>query len=149
MKIGLGADHGGFKLKQHIINFLKNKRYEIVDYGTDSPESCDYPDFGFKVAKAVSKGTCDKGILICKSGLGMSIVANKIYKVRAALCRDMETVISSRKHNDANILVLAANFTDNKSAEKWIDKWLSTEFEGGRHARRIKKITQAKKNISM
>lgn len=140
MKIAVGADHGGVGLKATLIHKLRKFGYEVKDFGTDSKKSCDYPDFGFKVARAVGRGEYHRGILICKTGLGMTMVGNKIPGTRAALCKDEESVISSRKHNNANILVFGANFIDKETAWKWTKKWLSIEFEGGRHARRINKI---------
>lgn len=145
MKIALGSDHGGVNLKSNLIEKLKKAGHEVKDFGAYSKESCDYPDFGFKVAKVVGRREFDRGILICKSGLGMSIVGNKVPGTRAALCKDKTSVISSRKHNDANILVLGANFIDRKTAWRWTKKWLSTEFEGGRHGRRVNKIKEQEK----
>jgi len=147
MKIASGADHGGFRLKSYLVTQLEKAGLEVEDFGTYSSDSCDYPVFGYKVAKAVSAGDFDRGILICKSGLGMSIVANKIPGIRATLCRDIESVISSRKHNDANILVLAANFTDEGEAWEWVTEWLNTDFEGGRHFHRVNKIREIEEEI--
>jgi ribose 5-phosphate isomerase B len=139
-KITIGSDHGGFLLKAKIVKFLKTKKYSVRDFGTFSEESMDYPDTAFKVAQSISNKTAARGILICKTGIGNCIVANKLKGVRAALCRDVETARLSRAHNDANILVLGALFVDEKLAKKICAVWLKTPFEGGRHSRRIKKI---------
>lgn len=136
MKIVIGSDHAGFDLKEA----LKGAFPGMTDIGTDSGESVDYPDFGARVARAVSSGEYERGILICGSGVGMSIVANKVHGIRAALCTDRETARLSRMHNDANILVLAGRRTDLKEAVAIVTVWLETPFEGGRHTRRLDKI---------
>ena len=136
MKIIIGSDHAGFDLKEA----LKTAFRGMTDIGTDSTDSVDYPDFGARVARAVSSGEFDRGILICGSGVGMSIVANKFPGIRAALCTDTETARLSRMHNDANILVLAGRRTDLKEAVAIVTVWLETPFEGGRHTRRLDKI---------
>ena len=136
MKIIIGSDHAGFDLKEA----LKGAIGGMTDIGTDSGESVDYPDFGVRVARAVSSGEYERGILICGSGVGMSIVANKIPGIRGALCTDVNTARLSRMHNDANILVLAGRRTDLKEAVAIVTVWLETPFEGGRHARRLDKI---------
>ncbi len=136
MKIIIGSDHAGFDLKEA----LKGAIGGMTDIGTDSGESVDYPDFGVRVARAVSSGEYERGILICGSGVGMSIVANKVPGIRAALCTDVDTARLSRMHNDANILVLAGRRTDLKEAVAIVTVWLETPFEGGRHARRLDKI---------
>jgi len=138
LKIALASDHAGFELKEAIKEFLTE--HELTDFGTHSTESMDYPDTGFKAAEAVSKGECERGILICGSGLGMSIVANKVRGIRAALCNSDELARLSRQHNDANILVLQGRFISHKLAKKIIKVWFSTEFDGGRHIQRIEKI---------
>ncbi len=143
MKIALATDHAGFQLKEAIKDFLTE--YEIIDFGTHSTESIDYPDTGFKAAEAVAKGECEKGILICGSGLGMCIVANKVKGIRAALCNSVELARLSRQHNDANILVLQGRFISYNLAKKIIKAWFSTEFDGGRHQRRIDKISKHEK----
>jgi ribose 5-phosphate isomerase B len=144
MKIALGADHGGYTLKGHLDKFLTSQGFETVDYGTHSSEPCDYPLFAYKVAKAISDKKADKGILICKSGNGMAIVANKVPNVRAAICFDKDVATLSRQHNDANILVLGSEhlFDD---PELIVKSWLSAGFEGGRHERRVKQIAQVEK----
>ena len=138
MKIVLASDHAGFELKEHIKSYLSN--YDILDYGTNSEDSMDYPDTGFKASEAVSKGDCEKGILVCGSGIGMSIVANKVPGIRAALCQTKEFAELSRKHNDSNILVLSGRFISRYLALGIIDVWLNTDFENGRHQTRIDKI---------
>jgi len=136
LKIIIGSDHAGFDLKEA----LKESFDGMVDVGTYNEDSVDYPDFAAKVARAVSSGEFDRGILICGSGVGMSIVANKFPGVRAALCTDIDTARMSRMHNDANILVLAGRRTDVKTAVAIVKVWLDTPFEGGRHKRRLDKI---------
>jgi len=140
MKISIGSDHGGFELKEFIKKYLIEKGYEIEDEGCFSRESVDYPDYGKKVAKKVSVGEVPIGILSCKSGIGMSIVANRFKNVRAALCNNEESAYMSRAHNNANILVLGAQYITFDQASKILATWLSTEFEGGRHLRRITEI---------
>ena len=140
MKIALASDHAGFELKEAIKDFLIE--YDVTDFGTHSTESMDYPDTGFIAAEAVAAGTFDRGILICGSGIGMSIVANKVKGIRAALCNSVELARLSRQHNNANILVLQGRLISPKMAEDILEVWLSTEFEGGRHKRRIDKIRE-------
>lgn len=140
MKIIIGSDHAGYKLKEAVVQFLKEMHTEVEDIGTDSESPVDYPDYGYRVAESVSDGSYEKGILVCGSGIGMSIVANKVPGIRAALCMTPEQAEFSKSHNDANILVLAGRFTDEQTAREVVQRWLNTEFEGGRHARRIKKI---------
>ena len=138
MKIAIASDHAGFELKEKIKEFLT--KHEIVDFGPDNLDSIDYPDTGFEAAEAVSNGICERGILICGSGLGMSIVANKVAGVRAALCQTKQFAELSRMHNDSNILVLSGRFISMHLAKEIIDVWFNTEFEGGRHQKRIDKI---------
>jgi len=144
MKIAIGADHGGFKLKNTLVKFLKAKRHSVKDFGAFSEEACDYPLIGYEVAKAVSSGKASKGIVICKTGIGMSMVANKVNGVRAALCDRVDIARSSREHNDANVLVLAANTVSHSTAKKITSVWLSTRTLGGRHRRRVKQINKIK-----
>mgnify|MGYP001599377492 CR=1 FL=1 len=146
MKIALGADHGGFTLKGHLGRFLSSQGHETMDFGTTSSEPCDYPKFAYKVAKSVSEKKADAGILICKSGNGMAMVANKLPNVRAAICFDKDVAALSRQHNDANILVLGSEhlFDD---PELIVKSWLSALFEGGRHLRRVKQIFEVEKKI--
>ena len=137
MKIAIGADHGGFELKEKIVDYLKSKGIEFKDFGTFSKDSCDYPKIGKDVASEVANGNFNRGILVCGSGIGMSIVANRFKKVRAALCWDMTTAEFSRTHNDANLLCLGQRVVDNQLALEMVDLWLNTEFEGGRHKLRV------------
>lgn len=144
MKVAIGADHGGFNLKGQVAKFLTNEGYTVTDFGTKSAESCDYPVFAYKVAKAVSAKKADLGILICKSGNGMAIVANKLPNVRAAICFDKQVAELSRQHNDANILVLGSEHLFDEP-ERIVRAWLEAKFEGGRHERRVKQITAIEK----
>ena len=139
-KIAVGSDHGGYELKMKTIEFLRSEGYEIMDFGTHSKESCDYPLIGFEVAKAVIEGRAERGVLICKTGIGMTIIANKLRGIRAAACYDKTIAKSSREHNDCNILVLAANYTDFKKAKDILKIWFESVPLGERHARRVKQI---------
>lgn len=139
--IAVGADHRGFALKKRLIQFLKRKRFAVMDCGTDSEESCDYPDFVLKAARAVPRRKAWRAIAICHSGIGSAIAANKVKGVRAALVQNVEQARLSRAHNDSNVLVLGAGFVKGGQARKIVETWLKTPFEGGRHARRIAKIT--------
>ncbi len=141
MKIALGADHAGFELKQKVREHLQNLGYEVLDEGTVSSESVDYPDFAKKVAEDVVGKRADLGILVCGSGVGMSIAANKVPGVRAANVSSEYEAQYSREHNDANVLALGARILDDAKAITLIDKWLSTPFAGGRHQRRVDKIS--------
>ncbi len=147
MKIVIGCDHAGVELKNAVESLLKSLGYEVDDVGTMSEESVDYPDFATKVADAVSTRKDDRGIAICGTGIGMSIVANKYPGVRAALCHDSFTARMSRLHNDANILVLGGRVTGRDVALEIVKQWLATPFEGGRHERRIGKITDIEKKV--
>ena len=142
MKVAVGADHAGFELKEKVKRYLQQKGIEIEDFGTDSTESVDYPDYAIRVAEEVSQNKVDWGVLVCKSGIGMSIVANKVAGVRAALCHSVEDTKLARGHNDANILALSGAFTSEEEAKKIVDTWISTQFEGGRHKRRVDKISK-------
>ena len=146
MKIAVGSDHAGLELKEYLKGILIRENYEVTDYGTDSPQSVDYPDYGFKVAKDVADGKADRGILVCGTGMGMSIVANKVKGIRAALAYDTYTAVQSRKHLDANILVLGERVTGKGLAEEIMKAWLSADFEGGRHSGRIAKIEKFENN---
>lgn len=141
MTVYIGSDHGGVELKNAIVDKLAAQGVEVCNVGTDDSESCDYPDFGFQVAKAVANGNADRGIVICKTGVGMSIVANKVKGVRCALCLNTDMARLCREHNNANCLALGAGNTDTKTALDMVDVFLSTEFAGGRHANRVGKIT--------
>ncbi|WP_047246894.1 ribose 5-phosphate isomerase B [Maribacter thermophilus] len=140
MKIAIGNDHAGTEYKLAIIGLLKSKNIEIVNYGTDGTDSVDYPDFVHPVAQDVEDGKVDYGIIICGSGNGASMTANKHQKVRAALCWTKEIVALAREHNDANILSLPARYISLPQALDMVDTFLNTDFEGGRHERRIEKI---------
>lgn len=141
MTIAIGCDHAGVELKNELVTLLKEMGMEYRDFGTDSPVSVDYPDFGERVSLAVSKGEVDRGILICGTGIGMSIVANKFSGVRAALCSEPFSAKMSRLHNDANVLVIGGRVTGNILAKEIAKVWLETPFESGRHLDRLKKIS--------
>jgi ribose 5-phosphate isomerase B len=141
MRIAIGSDHAGLELKTEILSLLKDLGHEYVDYGTDTPASVDYPDYGEKVSCDVAKAKVDRGILICGTGIGMSIVANKFPFVRAALCNDLFSARMSRLHNDANILIMGGRIVGKDLAKEIVRTWIETPFEGGRHQDRLKKIT--------
>ena len=140
MRAAIGCDHAGIGLKNEILPILEELAIEWKNFGTDSEESVDYPDFGERVAEEISKGNFDRGILICGTGIGMSIVANKFPGIRAALCNDAYSAKMSRLHNDANVLILPGRVIDNEVAKIIVKIWFSTPFEGGRHQRRLDKI---------
>jgi ribose 5-phosphate isomerase B len=140
MRVAIGSDHGGFVLKKQLVLFLRRKGFVVDDLGTHSADSMDYPDTAAAVARRVARGEAQRGVLVCKSGIGNSIVANKFRGVRAALCYNLKSAKLSRLHNDANILVLGAMFVTADRARRMLEAWLSTEFEGGRHQRRLDKI---------
>jgi ribose 5-phosphate isomerase B len=141
MTIAIGCDHAGVELKKEIISLLHDLHIECADYGTNGTESVDYPDFGEKVSEAVSSGKIEKGILICGTGIGMSIVANKFPGVRASLCNGIFTARMSRLHNDANVLVLGGRVIGKDLAKEIVRTWVNTPFEGERHAKRLNKIS--------
>lgn len=145
MKIALGSDHAGLPLKLEIIKHLEEKGYEIKDFGTYTKESCDYPDFGSKVAEEVVKGDYRFGIIICGTGIGISIAANKVPGARAALCSDTFSAHACREHNDANILALGQRVIGVGLALDIVDTFLNSAFQGGRHAKRVNKITEIEK----
>ena len=140
MRIVIGSDHAGFELKEHIKQFLENKNIEIKDVGAYTPDRVDYPDIAVKVARAVSTKDCDKGIIICGTGIGVSIAANKIKGIRAALCLDAYCAQMAREHNDANIVTLGARVIGNGQAEMIVETFLNTAFAEGRHTDRVEKI---------
>ena len=142
MKIAIGSDHRGYESKTRIVSILNQLRHEVHDVGPHSRDSVDYPDFAFEVARAVSEGRADRGILICATGIGMCIAANKVHTVRAAPCHDCITAEMSRRHNDANVLCLSADLLGEELVDRMVRIWLETPFEGGRHARRVEKITR-------
>ncbi len=148
MRIAIGCDHAGFGLKEEILGLLRGLDVEYVDCGTNGTESVDYPDFGLKVSELVSSGEIEKGILICGTGLGMSMVANKFPNVRAALCNDLFSAKMSRLHNDANILVMGGRVIGKDLAAEIVKVWLSTPFEGQRHLKRLIKIKDIEEKLS-
>jgi ribose 5-phosphate isomerase B len=139
--IALGADHAGFELKEALKGWLIDQGYQVLDYGTHSTESVDYPDYAAQVAEAVAVQKVERGVLICGTGLGMAIAANKVAGVRAALCSDLYTARMSREHNDANVLTLGGRLMGPEMAQDILQMWLTTAFAGGRHRRRVDKIT--------
>lgn len=142
MKIAIASDHRGFVIKGKLLAMIADLGHEAIDMGTDSSESVDYPDFAVKVSQSVSTRAVERGILICGTGMGMCIVANKFPGVRAASCHDDLTAEMSRRHNDANVLCLSADLLGDRLVNRMVEIWLKTEFEGGRHARRVEKITK-------
>lgn len=147
MKIAVGSDHRGFQIKARILAKIGEMGHEALDFGPINPENTDYPEVGARVASAVSHHEIDRGILICGTGIGMCIVANKFPGVRAASCHDDLTAEMSRRHNDANILCLSADLLGERLVAHMVELWLTTEFEGGRHARRLEKITQFEQEL--
>ena len=145
MKIAVACDHGGLNLKNKIKDYLQSSGYEIIDFGTDSTKSCDYPDFALPAAEAVASGECERGIIVCTTGIGVSMVANKVPGVRCALCQDTFCAELTRRHNDANVLAMGEKAVDGSVAVEIVDIFLKTEFEGGRHQRRVDKITAVEK----
>lgn len=147
MKIAIGADHAGFELKEIISNMLKEMGHEVIDMGTGSSCSVDYPDYAEAVATAVSDSLVERGILICGTGIGMCIVANKFRNVRAALCNDLFTAKMSRFHNDANILCIGGRVVGKDLAKEIVNVWINTSFEGGRHLKRLEKINIIERKV--
>ena len=145
MTVALGADHGGYDLKGRLASHLSEAGYQVIDCGTNSTESVDYPDFAFAVAEKVSLGYAWRGIIIDGAGIGSCITANKVPGVRAAMCYDHATAVNSREHNDANVLTLGAGLIGENLARQIVDAWLTTEFGAGRHARRVDKILAIEK----
>lgn len=141
MKIAIGCDHGGYELKEKLVVFLKENNHEVVDFGTYSLESIDYPDYAVKVANGVSNKEFDRGVVVCSTGIGVSIVANKVKNIRCALVHDLKTAKLTREHNDSNVIAFGAKIIDESLAKEILSVWLNTEFEGGRHIRRINKIS--------
>lgn len=148
MKIAIACDHGGLNLKNAVKKYLEDNGYEVCDFGTDSTESCDYPDYALPAAEAVASGKCERGIVICSTGIGVSIVANKVPGVRCAHCHDSYCAEFTRLHNNANMLALGEKVVGVGYALKIVDTFLKTEFEGGRHQRRVDKITEIEKKYS-
>lgn len=142
MRIGIGNDHSGVEMKREIVKFLQEQGHEVVNYGTDESTRCDYPVYGEKVGRAVTAGDVDRGILICGTGLGISLAANKVRGVRAVVCSEPCTARLSRQHNDANVLAFGARIIGIEMAKMIVETWLSTEFEGGRHQRRVEMVME-------
>lgn len=140
MKIAIASDHGGYHLKEHLKKYLLDKGIEVVDYGTDSEASVDYPDYAAKLCQGLKEGAAERGILVCGTGIGVSIAANKCPGIRAALCGDVFSAKMSREHNNANVLCMGERVLGKGLAEMITDTWLTTEFAGGRHERRVGKI---------
>jgi ribose 5-phosphate isomerase B len=147
MKIALGSDHGGFQLKQLVIPLLRKLGHTIQDFGCYSDESTDYPDYAVQVAEKVANGDFDRGILICGSGQGMCVTANKVPGIRAALCNELASASLSRAHNNSNVLCMGARIIDPDLAFQIVTTWLATDFEGGRHDRRVQKIADIEKRF--
>ncbi len=145
--IAIGSDHGGLELKESLKQVLRDRQMQVEDFGTYNADSVDYPDFGEKVAEAVSRGDVALGILVCGTGIGMSIVANKFPGVRAALVTDEFMARMAREHNDANILVLGGRVLDSEQARKMVNTWLDASYAGGRHQRRLDKISQLEADV--
>ncbi|GAB4145439.1 MAG: ribose 5-phosphate isomerase B [Planctomycetaceae bacterium] len=146
MKIAVASDHRGYELKEKVLSQLEELGHEPLDYGPNGQESVDYPDYAAKVAKSISKGEIDRGILICGTGIGMCITANKFRGVRAAACHDDLTAKMSRLHNDSNVLCLSGDLLGDRLVNRMIEIWVTTEFEGGRHQRRLEKIGEYESN---
>lgn len=140
MKIAIGSDHAGYQMKELLKSTIRELGHEVKDFGTFTEDSCDYPDYGEKVADGVTSGDYEQGVLVCGTGIGMSMVANKIPGIRAALCCNLYMAEMSRRHNDANVLVIGGRVIGADLAREMVRKFLATEFEGGRHERRIEKI---------
>ena len=145
MKISIACDHGAYELKERLKAHLAEQGHEVTDCGADSAESCDYPDFGRAAAQLVADGTCDKGVVLCTTGIGMSMAANKVKGVRCALCHEPLSAEMTRRHNDANMLAMGAEIIGGTLAERILDVFLSTEFEGGRHRRRVDKLMEGER----
>ena len=140
MKISMACDHGGLVLKEHLKTHLLERGFEVVDFGTNSTESCDYPDYARPAAEAVASGECDRGILVCTTGIGVSITANKVKGIRCALLSDVLSARMTRLHNDTNMMALGQGMVGPMLATEIVDIWLDTAFEGGRHQRRVDKV---------
>ena len=140
MKISIGSDHGAFAMKEHLKQYLTEQGHQVVDCGTYSTDSCDYADFAKAAAQLVASGDCDRGIVMCTTGVGISIAANKVRGIRCALCGDPYSAEMTRRHNDANMLAMGGALIGPNMADRIVDVFLNTEFEGGRHARRVGKI---------
>lgn len=140
MKISIACDHGALSLKNSLIEYLSQQGHQVVDFGTTTQERCDYPDFARPAAEAVANGECERGIVCCTTGIGVSIVANKVRGVRCALCLNADMAAMTRHHNNANVLALGQKYVDEQTAKQIVDIFLTTPFDGGRHAQRVEKI---------
>lgn len=140
MKIAIGSDHGGYDLKEQVKTWLQEMGHEVEDFGCHSKESCDYPDFGAAAARAVASGQCEKGVVICTTGIGISMTANKVKGIRCALCGDPWSAEMTRRHNDANMLAMGAGVVGPQLARQILEAFLTHDFEGGRHQRRVDKL---------
>lgn len=140
MKIAVACDHGGLQLKRALVRYLTSKGHEVIDFGTDTEESCDYPDYALPAAEAVAAGRCERGVLVCGTGIGVSLVANKVPGIRCAHCHDTYSAKYTRLHNDANMLAFGQRVIGEGLMEEIVDVFLSTDFEGGRHQRRLDKL---------
>lgn len=145
MKVAIASDHRGYHLKEKVMSLLRAKGHEVVDDGPDNEQSVDYPDFASRVASQVSRGEADRGVLICGTGIGMAITANKFPRIRAAACVDEVTAELSRRHNDSNVLCLSGDLLSSRNTERLVEIWMTTDFEGGRHQRRLDKIIELEK----
>jgi len=145
MKISIASDHGGFELKSWLVDALKEKGFEVLDRGTPSIERVDYPDYAKFVCEDIQNGVCEFGVLICVTGIGMSIYANKFKGIRAALVTNLESAYLTRQHNNSNIICLSGKFTSKEDALKYVEVFVSEKFEGGRHSRRVNKIIEKEK----
>ncbi|CAN5539389.1 ribose 5-phosphate isomerase B [soil metagenome] len=141
MKIAIGADHRGFKYKELVKKYLQDIKYDVTDFGTDSEESVDYPLFAVRVARSVAEGKCERGIVVCGSGIGVCISANKVKGIRSAIAYDSKIAEMCRRHNNVNVLSLSSDFTSEEEIYECVKTFLNTEFEGGRHERRLEEIT--------
>ena len=144
MKLAIGADHGGYELKKAVITHLEKQGHEVVDYGCDSPERCDYPIYGERVARAVAGGECELGVLICGTGIGISLAANRVPGIRAAVCSETYSAQLTREHNNANIIAFGARVVGEGTAFAIVDAFLNAEFQGGRHAERVAMLDDIK-----
>lgn len=142
MKVAIGSDHRGYQAKEKIKDMLTSKGHEVLDFGTNAPNGCDYPDLAYPTCRSITEGKAELGILLCGSGIGMSISANKVRGIRAALCHDELTAEMSRRHNNANVLCLPADLIGEELTRRIVEVWLKTTFEGGRHERRVRKIAE-------
>lgn len=145
MKIAVACDHGGLRLKNVLIDEMKKQGYEVVDYGTYTEDSCDYPDYASKAAKAVASGECEKGVIVCGTGIGVSITCNKVDGIRCALCHDVFSAKATRAHNDTNMIAMGQRVIGEGLAVEILNAWLHTDFEGGRHVKRIEKMMALEK----